>query len=98
MRAGLVMAVLGLSSPVSFARSQTTVGTAGPLIAIRTGVPLGWRIAVLNRSDVNYWVLYNLDGKVERKLLPPHKTTNVGYILGREIPTFRFAGMWRARE
>jgi len=98
MRAGLVMAVLGLTSPVSFARSQATVGTAGPLIAVRTGVPLGWRFAVLNRSDVNYWVLYSLDGKVERKLLPPHKTTNVGYILGREIPTFRIAGMWRARE
>ena len=98
MRAGLVMAVLGLSSPVSFARSQATVGTAGPLIAVRTGVPLGWRFAVLNRSDVNYWVLYSLDGKVERKLLPPHKTTNVGYILGREIPTFRLAGIWRARE
>jgi hypothetical protein len=98
MRAGLVMAVLGLTSPVSFARSQATVGTAGPLIAVRTGVPLGWRFAVLNRSDVNYWVLYSLDGKVERKLLPPHKTTNVGYILGREIPTFRLAGIWRARE
>ena len=92
------MAVLGLTSPVSFARSQATVGTAGPLIAVRTGVPLGWRFAVLNRSDVNYWVLYSLDGKVERKLLPPHKTTNVGYILGREIPTFRLAGIWRARE
>jgi hypothetical protein len=92
------MAVLGLTSPVSFARSQATVGTAGPLIAVRTGVPLGWRFAVLNRSDVNYWVLYSLDGKVERKLLPPRKTTNVGYALGREIPTFRLAGMWRAKE
>ena len=92
------MAVLGLTSPVSFARSETTVGTAGPLIAIRTGVPLGWRIAILNPSDVNYWALYNLDGKVERKLLPPRKTTNVGYVLGREIPTFRFAGAWRARQ
>jgi hypothetical protein len=97
MRVGLVMAVLGLTSPVSFARSKTTVGTAGPLIAIRTGIPLGWRFAVLNPSDVNYWVLFSLDGKVERKLLPPRKTTNVGYVLGREIPTFRFAGVWRAR-
>jgi hypothetical protein len=98
MRAGLLMAVLGLTSPVSFAGSTITVGTAGPLIAIRTGIPLGWRITVLNRSDAYYWALYDLEGKVGRMLLPPHKTTNIGNVLGREIPTFRFASVWRAVE
>jgi hypothetical protein len=95
MRVGLALAVLGLTSPASLARSEVTLGTAGPLIAIRTAVPLGWRIKVLNRSDMPYSALYTINGKVERRLFPPRKTTNVAYVLAREIPIFRFASIKR---
>ena len=42
MRVGLALAVLALTSPVSLARSEVTLGTAGPLIAIRTVVICSW--------------------------------------------------------
>lgn len=95
MRISLVLTVLGLTTPMGLARSEVYVGTAGPLVAVRTGAPLGWRIKVLNGSDSTYSVLYMFNGEVERKLIPAHKTTNVGYVLAREIPTFRFAGIRR---
>jgi hypothetical protein len=60
--------------------------------------PLGWWIKVRNSSDATYAAVYTINGQVERKLLPPHKTTNVGYVLAREIPTFRFANIKRSER
>ena len=98
MRFGLVLAVLGLTTPVGLAQSEVMIATAGPLIVLRAGVPLGWSIRVWNSSDATYSALYVINGKVERKLLPPRKRTNVGYVLGREIPVFQFAGIKRVER
>lgn len=98
IRVGLTLAFLVLTTPVGLGRSEVMVGTAGPLIAIRSAAPLGWRIKVMNRSDTAYAAVYTINGQVERKLLPPHKTTNVGYVLAREIPTFRFANIKRSER
>jgi len=91
MRFALALAVLGLNTPTGLAQSEVMIGIAGPLMAFRVGVPLGWSIRVWNSSDATYSVLYTINGEVERKLLPPRRRTNVGYILAREIPIFRFA-------
>jgi hypothetical protein len=95
---GLVLIVLGLTTQGSLARSEVMVGTAGPLTALRTVAPLGWWIKVRNSSDATYAAVYTINGQVERKVLPPHKTTNVGYVLAREIPTFRFANIKRSER
>src|SRR6516162_745213 len=98
MRIGLVLAVFGFSTPVGLAGPEVMIATAGPLIVLRTGVPLGWSIRVWNSSDATYSVLYTINGEVERKLLPPRRRTNVGYILAREIPVFQFAGIKRVES
>jgi hypothetical protein len=98
IRVGVTLAVLALTTPLGLARSEVTVGIAGPLVALRTSAPLGWRIKVMNRSDVTYAAVYTINGQVERKLLRPHRTTNVGYVLAREIPTFRFASIKRSER
>jgi len=98
IRVGLVLVVLGLSAQGGLARSEVMVGTAGPLTALRTVAPLGWRIKVRNSSDATYAAVYTINGQIERKVLPPHKTTNVGYVLAREIPTFRFAYIKRSER
>jgi hypothetical protein len=95
MRVGLALAVLGFTTPVGSAQSEVMIGIAGPLMALRVGVPLGWSIRVWNSSDATYSVLYTINGEVERKLLPPRRRTNVGYVLAREIPTFRVASIKR---
>ena len=98
MRICLALAVLGLTSPAGSAQSEVMIGIAGPLMALRVGVPLGWSIRVWNSSDATYSVLYTINGEVERKLLPPRRRTNVGFILAREIPVFRFAGIKRVES
>jgi hypothetical protein len=95
VRVGLALGVLGLTTPVGLAGSGFMIATAGPLIVFRVGVPLGWSVRVWNSSDATYSVLYTINGDVERKLLPPRKRTNIGYVLAREIPVFRFAGIKR---
>jgi hypothetical protein len=95
VRVGLALGVLGLTTPVGLAGSEVMIATAGPLIVFRVGVPLGWSVRVWNSSDATYSVLYTINGDVERKLLPPRKRTNIGYVLAREIPVFRFAGIKR---
>jgi hypothetical protein len=51
MRVGLALAVLGFTTPVGSAQSEVMIGIAGPLMALRVGVPLGWSIRVWNSSD-----------------------------------------------
>jgi hypothetical protein len=39
-----------------------------------------------------------INGDVERKSLPPRKRTNIGYVLGREVPVFRLTGIRRVER
>ena len=98
VRIGLVLAVFGFSTPVGLAGPEVMIATAGPLIVLRTGVPLGWSIRVWNSSDATYSVLYVINGDVERKSLPPRKRKNIGYVRGREVPVFRLAGIRRVER
>jgi hypothetical protein len=85
IRVGLVLVALGLSTQGGLARSEVMVGTAGPLTALRTVAPLGWRIKVRNSSDATYAAVYTINGQIERKVLP--------LIRLRTLVTY-----WRARS
>ena len=72
-------------------RSETTVGIAGPVKAFRENVFLGWVIELRNDSDTTYTAIYAINDWAGLRVVPPHSTVRAGYVLGQEIPSFRFA-------
>jgi hypothetical protein len=90
-RVTLGLFLLGLTPTIGFSHSDDVVGTLGPLTAYREQRCLGWKIKLRNDSDVQYTAIYTINGWADLKVVPPHGTVKAGYVLGREIPTFRFA-------
>jgi hypothetical protein len=90
-RVMLGLLVLGLTASVGFCDSEEKVGISGPLIAFRVNAFLGWAIKIRNDSDVTYRAIYAINDWADLKIIPPHSTVKAGYVLGREIPSFRFA-------
>jgi hypothetical protein len=90
LRVTLVLIVLGLTAPAGFCISDSTIGISGPLIAYRECAFLGWAIKIRNDSDVTYTAVYAINDWADLRIVPPHSTVKAGYVLGREIPSFRF--------
>jgi hypothetical protein len=87
-------ATAGTSGPLfslGLSRSQTTVGASGPITAFRVNTFLGWAIELRNDSDATYTAIYAINQCAGLRVVPPHSTVRAGYVLGREIPSFRFA-------
>jgi hypothetical protein len=91
LRVALTLTVFGLTASVGFSRSEVPVGTSGPLTAFRVKAPLGWAIQIRNNSDAKYTALYAINGRPALKVVPAHGAVKAGYVLGREIPSFKFA-------
>jgi hypothetical protein len=87
----LGLMVSGLTASAGFCDSDAAVGTSGPLIAFRVNAFLGWAIKIRNDSDKTYTAIYAINDRADLKIVPPHSTVKAGYVLGREIPSFRFA-------
>jgi hypothetical protein len=91
IRVTLALLALGLTASVGLCDSQVTVGTSGPLTAFRVNCCLGWVIKLRNNSNTRYTAIFAINGWADLKVVPPHRTVNAGYVLGREIPRFHFA-------
>ena len=91
LRVTLALIVLGLTAPAGFCISDATVGISGPLTAFRENAFLGFAIKIRNDSDVTYTAVYAINDWADLRIVPPHSTVKAGYVLGREIPSFRFA-------
>jgi len=91
LRVTLAFVALGLTAPAGFCISDATVGISGPLTAFRENAFLGFAIKIRNDSDVTYAAVYAINDWADRRIVPPHSTVKAGYVLGREIPSFRFA-------
>ncbi len=91
LRLPLALIVVGLTASVGFCGSQVPVGTSGPLTAFRVTAPLGWAFQIRNDSAVRYRALYAVNGRPALEFVPAHGTIRTGYVLGREIPSFKFA-------
>jgi hypothetical protein len=91
-RVTLGLLVLGLTASAGFCDSGAArVGSFGPLTAFRVNAFLGWAIKIRNDSDKTYKAIYSINDSADLKIVPPHSTVKAGYVLGREIPSFRFA-------
>lgn len=90
-RATLTFLILGLTASVCFSQSEPTVGTSGPLTAFRVCACLGWAIKIRNDSDTARTAIFAINNWADLKVVPPHSTVKAGYVLGSEIPSFRFA-------
>jgi hypothetical protein len=90
-RVTLGLLVLGLTASAGFCDSGARVWSFGPLTAFRVNAFLGWAIKIRNDSDKTYTALYSINEWADLKIVPPHSTVKAGYVLGREIPSFRFA-------
>jgi hypothetical protein len=91
LRVTLALILFGLTACVGSHRSEVTVGTSGPLTASRVCAPLGWKFQIRNDSDTRYGALYAVNGRPALEFVPAHGTIKTGYVLGREIPSFKFA-------
>jgi hypothetical protein len=90
-RVTLGLMVLGLTASGGLCHSEVTVGTLGPLTAFRVNACLGWAVKLRNNSDATYTAIYAVNNWAGLKVVPPHSTAKIGYVLGREIPSFHFA-------
>jgi hypothetical protein len=90
-RAMLILLILGLTAPIGLSETGPTVGTTGPLTAFRACAFLGWNIKIRNDSDAPYTAIFAINRWADLRIVPPHRTVNAGYVLGREIPSFHFA-------
>jgi hypothetical protein len=91
LRVALALIAFGLTACTGSTRPGVGVGTSGPLTAFRVEVPLGWSFQIRNDSDATRKALYSINGRPALKVVPAHGTIRAGYVLGREIPTFKFA-------
>ena len=91
LRSVLGLIVLGLTTSTGLCDSGTTVGKSGPVTAFRVKACLGWAIKLTNDSGTPYTAIYSINDWADLKVVPAHGTVRGGYVLGREIPTFRFA-------
>jgi hypothetical protein len=91
LRLPLALIVFGLTASVGFCGTQVPVGTSGPLTAFRVKAPLGWAFQIRNDSAARERALYAVNGRPDLKFVPAHGTIKTGYVLGREIPSFKFA-------
>ncbi len=87
----MALFAFGPAVAVGFSDSGVTVGASGPLIAFRVPAFLGWAIRIRNDSAQSESALYTINGWADLRAVPAHRTVRAGYVLGREIPTFRFA-------
>ncbi len=83
--------VLGLTASVGLCDSEVKVGTSGSLTAFRVKACFGWAIKIRNDSEETSRALYAINDWADSKVVPPHSTAKAGFVLGREIPSFRFA-------
>jgi hypothetical protein len=90
-RATLILLILGLTASVGFSQSGPIVGTSGPLTAFRVCAFLGWAIRIRNDSDAAHTAIFAINNWADLRVVPPHSTVKAGYVLGSEIPSFRFA-------
>jgi len=91
LRVTLALILFGLTACVGSHRSEVTVGTSGPLTASRVCAPLGWAFHIRNDSDAKYPALYAINGRPALKVVPAHGAIRAGYVLGAELPSFKFA-------
>jgi hypothetical protein len=87
----LMLLLLGLTASSGFSQNEPKVGTSGPLTAFRVCAFLGWEIRIRNDSDTPYTAIFAINDWADLKTVPPHRTVRAGYVLGSEIPSFRFA-------
>jgi hypothetical protein len=66
-------------------------GTFEGLTASLERVHLGYWYRITNHGDVPVRALYSVDGYAELQTIPPGRSVHSRYVLGREIPIFRFA-------
>jgi hypothetical protein len=90
-RVAQLLIAIGLTALAGCSQSETMIGTSGPLTAFRAQAFLGWEIKIKNNSDAKYPALYAINGSTGLKHVPAHGTVKVGYVLGREVPSFYFA-------
>ena len=64
---------------------------SGALTASLEKVHLGFWYRITNHGDVPVRALYSVDGYAELQTVPPGGSVHSRYVLGREIPIFRFA-------
>jgi hypothetical protein len=91
LRVALPLIAFGLTACAGSARPGVGVGRSGPLTAFRVEAPLGWAFQIRNDSDISQKALYSVNGRPGLNVVPAHGSIKVGYVLGREIPTFNFA-------
>ena len=65
--------------------------TSGALTASLDTAPLGFWYRITNHGTVPVRALYSVDGYAELQTIPPGRSVHSRYVLGREIPIFRFA-------
>ncbi|MBV9130120.1 MAG: hypothetical protein JO298_07020 [Verrucomicrobia bacterium] len=90
-RSVLGLIVLGLATSTGLCDSGIIVGRSGPVTAFRVNACLGWAIKLTNDSGTPYTAIYAVNDWAGLKVVPPHSTVKAAYVLGREIPGFRFA-------
>jgi hypothetical protein len=64
---------------------------SGGLTASLEKPPLGYWYRITNHGNVPVRALYSVDGYAELQTVPPGRSVHSRYVLGREIPIFRFA-------
>jgi hypothetical protein len=64
---------------------------SGGLTASLEKVCLGYRYRITNHGNVPVRALYSVDGYAELQTVPPGRSVESRFVLGREIPIFRFA-------
>ena len=64
---------------------------SGGLTASLERVCLGYWYRITNQGNVPVRALYSVDGYAELQTVPPGRSVHSRYVLGREIPIFRFA-------
>ena len=64
---------------------------SGGLTASLERVCLGYWYRITTQGNVPVRALYSVDGYAELQTVPPGRSVHSRYVLGREIPIFRFA-------
>ncbi len=90
-RVTLGLMLMGLITSAGSAEAPIQVGTSGPLKAFRVNAFLGWAIKIRNDSDTARTAIFAINEWADLKVVPPHSTVKAGYVMGQEIPSFRFA-------
>ena len=90
-RVTLGLILMGVITSADSAEAPIPVGSSGALRAYRVCAFLGWAFKIRNDSDTPRTAIYAINDWADLKVVPPHSTVKAGYVLGQEIPSFRFA-------